>query len=162
MISQLNIFENLIVPISLNSFMQDYWEKRHLYISGGTNRNFDDIISVSDIDEFLARTDIRHPSLRLVRGGNEIPLADYTRELRLGPHVSNDLIDNEKMFECYQAGATVVLQFLQNNIPHFGHFTNILEDQFGCNVHGSCFITPPGAQGFTSHYDTYSFFVLQI
>jgi hypothetical protein len=33
---------------------------------------------------------------------------------------------------------------------------------FGCNVHGSCFITPPSAQGFTSHYDTYSFFALQL
>lgn len=156
------MFAKLIDPLSLDEFVSSYWDKRTLYVDGQGQRTFDDIVSAADLDDFLSRTDIRYPSLRLVQKGAEISLRDYTRELKLGPHVSDDLIDNEKMFSHFNEGATIVLQFLQHNIPRFGTFTNNLEDDFSCNIHGSCFITPPNAQGFTSHYDTYSFFVLQI
>lgn len=156
------MFEGLIDPITVDEFVDEYWEKQLLYLGRKGEQNFDHIISVDEIEDFLSRTDIRHPSLRLVKDGEELALRDYTRELRLGSHVSHDLIDNEKMFQCFRQGATIVLQFLQHNVPRFGRFTNSLEAAFNCIVHGSCFITPPGSQGFTSHYDTYSFFVLQV
>jgi ribosomal protein L16 Arg81 hydroxylase len=156
------MFAALIDPLTVDEFVESYWEKRLLYLDGKRRRSFDEIVSMRDIDDFLSRTDIRHPSLRLVQNGKEIPLPEYTRELKLGAHVSHDLIDNEAMFHHFSSGATIVLQFLQHNIPRFGRFTNSLEREFNCNVHGSCFVTPRGSQGFTSHYDTYSFFVLQI
>lgn len=156
------VFEKLIAPIQFEEFISQYWERKPIFVDGRSARHFDDIISIEDIDSFLRRTDIRHPSLRLVKDGSELPLENYTRELRLASHSSHDLIDNEKLFVLFQSGATIVLQFLQHNIPQFASFTNELEELFNCNVHGSCFITPPNAQGFTAHYDTYSFFVLQI
>lgn len=155
-------FSELIAPLPFQDFEQEYWEQKPLYLDGQAKRDFEDVLKVSDLSAFLARSDIRHPSLRLVKDGSEIPLEDYARELRLGGHSSFDLIDNEKLFVHFHSGATIVLQFLQQNIPSFGRFTNELEHLFGCNVHGSCFITPPSAQGFTAHYDTYSFFALQL
>jgi ribosomal protein L16 Arg81 hydroxylase len=156
------VLDQLITPLSPRKFLDEFWEKRPFYLDGENVRNFNEIITIDDLDKFLSRTDIRHPSLRLVKNGSEIALEDYTRELRLGPHVSHDLIDNEKVFANFNEGATIVLQSLQHNISQFGLFTNALEVAVGCNVHGSCFITPPNAKGFTSHYDTYSFFALQI
>jgi len=161
-VSVIPSFSKLIAPFPLERFQKEYWEQKPLYVDGKGSRDFEDVLKVDDLSAFLGRSDIRHPSLRLVRNGSEIPLENYTRELRLAAHVSYDLIDNEKLFVHFYEGATIVLQFLQQNIPTFGHFTNELEDLFGCNVHGSCFITPPSAQGFTAHYDTYSFFVLQL
>jgi ribosomal protein L16 Arg81 hydroxylase len=155
-------FVDLISPLTIEQFMSDIWEKMHLHIPGNNDSKFEKIISSEDIADFLSRSDIRHPSLRLVQNGKELELNLYTKELRLGAHRSHDLIDNDKMFSLYNQGATIVLQFLQHNLPKFSIFTNSLEDTFGCNVQGSSFITPPKAQGFTSHYDTYSFFVLQI
>jgi lysine-specific demethylase/histidyl-hydroxylase NO66 len=128
------MFEGLIDPIAVDEFVDAYWEKQLLYLDRKGERDFDEIISVDDIDDFLSRTDIRHPSLRLVQDGTEIPLQDYTRELKLGAHVSHDLIDNERMLPRFHQGAT----------------------------HGNRFVTPAGSQGFTSHYDTYSFFVLRL
>ena len=156
-------FAELIAPLGLEAFLEEYWEKKPLFVGAkGRPGKFSPIITVEDLSAFLSRADIRFPSLRLVKGGEELALSSYTKELRLGPHHSHDLIDNEKMYQFYNEGATIVLQFLQHNIPSFGNFTNDLEEQFGCNVQGSSFLTPPQAQGFTRHYDTYSFFVMQL
>ena len=155
-------FSDIVAPLAFSTFMSEYWEKKHLYIPGNSTNKFRQILNVDEIDKFLSRSDIRHPSLRIVQNGNEHDLGSYTKEFELGAHRSHDQIDNEKMFALYSAGATIVLQHLQHNIPGLGIFTNSLEEKFGCNVHASSFITPPAAQGFTSHYDTYSFFALQI
>ena len=154
--------QRILGPLTLGAFFAEIWEKSPTLIRHAGAHAFDDIITVAQLDAFLSRSDIRNPTLRMVRDGAELPLEEYTRELKLGAHVSRDLIDNEKLFTLFQGGGTIVLQFLQNNIASFGHFSNALENDLGCNVHGSCFITPPEAQGFTAHYDTYSFFVIQI
>ncbi|WP_316214058.1 JmjC domain-containing protein [Bradyrhizobium sp. SZCCHNR2032] len=155
-------FTRLIEPIRLDEFFDSYDDKTFLLIDGRGKESFEEFISVAEISDFLTRTDIRYPSIRLAKDGAELALESYARELKIGPHVSHDLIDNEKMFCCYNDGATIIVQLLQNNLPRFGRFVDQLEEAFACNVHASAFITPQNAQGFTTHYDTYSFFALQI
>ena len=155
-------FSTLLAPLSVDEFLASYWEARPIHISDPGSGKFDNLIKIGDLDQFLSRSDIRYPSVRLVRGGVELPIEEYAREFRLGSHLSHDLIDNEKLFAAYHAGATIVLQQLQQSLPGFGVITNAFEDAFECNVHASAFITPPQAQGFTAHYDTHSFLALQL
>jgi Cupin superfamily protein len=143
-------------------FFAKYWDACHGHVTATASGYRDQQGMVEELDHFLDRTDIRYPSLRLVRDGVEVPLADYARELRLGPHISNDWIVNEEVFARYNAGATIVLQMLQHCVPGFGQSANAIETMFGANVQLSAFITPPSAQGFTAHYDTYSFFAIQL
>lgn len=152
----------LFHPLSINEFVSRYWETEPLYLASAGRQSFEHIIKIKEIDAFLSRSDIRHPSLRLVKGGVELPLESYTREFRLGSHLSHDLVVNDKIFAEYHRGATIVLQQLQQSIPGFAPVSNAFEDVFGCNVHASAFITPPSAQGFTAHYDTHSFVALQL
>jgi hypothetical protein len=154
--------KSAILSIGLDKFSSKFWDKAVAFIprTDSTNEELRDILN--HISAFLDRTDIRYPSLRLVKDGKEIPLEDYTTELRIGPHSSHDLISNELVFNHYNNGATIVLQMLQNSLPSFGECVNEMEGYFSSNVNVSCFITPPEAQGFTAHYDTYSFFAVQL
>lgn len=154
--------DELLAPITLTEFLDRYWEAQPLHISGRDQSNYDNLVQIAEIDGFLSRTDVRHPSVRLVKNGSEVRLDAYTRELRIGGHKSHDQIINDRLFSEYSSGSTIILQQLQDSIPGFGVFTNALENTFSCNVHASAFITPKAAQGFTAHCDTYSFFALQI
>jgi|CXWL01.1.fsa_nt_gi hypothetical protein len=154
--------ETAIESIGREAFHADFWDKAVAHFPGGPEQAAEARDLLNTISSFLDRTDIRYPSLRLVKDGKEIPLENYTRELRLGPHVSHDWIVNELVFHHYLQGGTIVLQMLQNSLPSYGRIANHLEQYFGANIHVSCFITPPNAQGFTAHYDTYSFFAVQI
>jgi hypothetical protein len=148
--------------LGLREFLDEFWDREVAFVQGSESVFRDLGKLLVDIGSFLDRTDIRFPSLRLVKDGVEIPLEDYAKELRLGPHLSNDWIDNERVFHEYRQGATIVLQLLHNSLPSLAQAVNDLEELFGCNIHVSCFITPPGSQGFTAHYDTYSFFAIQL
>ncbi len=155
-------FCTLFEPLSVDLFLASYWEAKPIHISGNGSRNFDDLVAPRDLDQFLSRSDIRYPSVRLVQGGVELTRDEYTREFRLGGHLSDDLIVNDRLFSAYNAGATIVVQQLQQSLPGFGVVTNAFEEAFGCNVHASAFITPPRSQGFTAHYDTHSFLAFQL
>jgi hypothetical protein len=54
------------------------------------------------------------------------------------------------------------IQHMQKALTDFASVANRLEEFFGASIHSSCFITPPNSQGFTAHYDTYSFFAVQL
>lgn len=143
-------------------FFDHYWDKKHGFVSSAEAGSFDHIQMVEEIGRFLDRTDIRHPSLRIVKDGIELPVAEFTRELRLGNHTSHDWVVNEQVFASFNAGSTIVLQMLQHSVPGFGLSANALERWLESNVQLSAFITPPDAQGFTPHYDTYGFFAIQL
>ena len=143
-------------------FFSEYWDKRHGFVSAGESGFVGAGAMVDELSHFLDRTDIRYPSLRLVKDGIEVPINEYTRELRLGNHTSHDWIVNEQAFAYYNSGSTIILQMLQHSVPNFGAASNALERRFEANVQLSSFITPPEAQGFTAHYDTYSFFAIQL
>lgn len=154
--------ESAIESLGRDRFRDQFWDKSVAYVPGQANSREELHKILDQISEFLDRTDIRYPSLRLVKDGSELPLEDYTRELRIGPHLSHDWIINESIFQQYQNGSTIVLQMLQNSLPSFGCTANRMEEYFEASVQVSCFITPPNAQGFTAHYDTYSFFAVQL
>ncbi len=158
----MEFIEAIFCELGYENFRDNIWEKKS-YFSKGVAYNCEQTKELlNQISIFLDRTDIRYPSLRIAKDGKEIPLENYTRELRIGPHTSHDWIVNELVFSHYLKGATIVLQHLQHCLPSFGTVINKIEEFFGANTHLSCFITPPNSQGFTAHYDTYSFFAVQL
>jgi ribosomal protein L16 Arg81 hydroxylase len=156
------VFKKLISPVLIEDFLDIHWDRCPLHLVDRSPSIYESIVSLKNLDDYLTRADIRHPSLRLVKNGSELPLESYSRELRLAAHSSHDLIDLEKLFFHHQGGATIVLQLLNQSLPQLARFTNEIENELGCSVQASCFITPRQSRGFTAHYDTYSFFVLQL
>lgn len=156
------LFESLIQPVSVEQFFRDYWEKEVLYIPRGETDYYRDILTLSDVNDYLSRTDIRYPQIRLVNQGRELPLAHYSYDYTYGENVFQGAIDMDKLFHIYNHGATISFQLLQQSISKLSRFSNSLERYLSFPTQTNLFLTPPTSQGFTAHYDTHSFFILHI
>ncbi len=156
------LFESLIQPLDVEEFFLDYWEKKILYIPRDETGYYNEILSIDDVNDYLSRTDIRYPHIRLVNQGKELPLADYSYDYTYGENVFQGTIDMDKLYHIYNNGATISFQLLQQSIAKLSRFSNSIERYLRFPTQTNLFLTPPTSQGFTAHYDTHSFFILHL
>jgi len=160
--SGLSVFRRLIAPITVEDFFNHYWEKKTLYIPRNDPHYYDDILTFADVDQYLSRTDLRYPYIRLVQEGRELPLNTYAVDSVFGENVFQGNLNLDKLFHFYHEGATMCMQLQHLALPKLRRFTNQLESFFEFRTQSTLFLTPPGSQGFTAHFDSHDFFIFQI
>jgi bifunctional lysine-specific demethylase and histidyl-hydroxylase NO66 len=124
--------------------------------------DFADLLSISDVDAQLSAGGLRRPAVRVVRDGELVDPASWTRGVRTGAVHVDDLVHPGKVFELFADGATVVLQSLQRWWAPLVRFCREMESVLGHAVQANAYLTPPAAAGFTPHHDTHDVFVLQV
>lgn len=100
--------------------------------------------------------------MRLVRGGEILDPATWTRRARTGATWVDDLVHPGKALALFGEGATVVLQSLHRWWPPLTRFCRDLEADLGHAVQANAYLTPAGAAGLTPHHDTHDVLVLQV
>jgi bifunctional lysine-specific demethylase and histidyl-hydroxylase NO66 len=123
---------------------------------------FDDLLSLADVDAQLSGAGLRRPAVRLVRDGQILDPATWTRRARTGATWVEDLLHPGKALGLFADGATIVLQSLHRWWPPLTRFCRELEGELGHAVQANAYLTPPGAAGLTPHHDTHDVFVLQV
>lgn len=156
-----SMLRQLIGSTTPTEFFETYWE-RTPFVGHPGGDVCDKVLTQSDLDELLARNDLRFPTISLVKNGSNVPLSEYSRALRYGPYASEGWIDSDLVFRELNSGATVVCQLLQNSIPRCAAFVDSLGEELGFRVDCHAFITPKHSVGLSMHYDTTSAFILQI
>lgn len=133
-------------------FETAYWSSRPLVARrvGGPD-GFSDLLCASDVDELIADRGLRQPSFRMVKAGSTI--ADQG---------TKDALNADAVREQFEAGATLVLQSLQQIHPPLVRFCRRLAMDLGHRTQCNSYLTPPGSQGFAAHHDTHDVFVLQV
>ena len=122
---------------------------------------FEDLLSLDDVDRFLTTTALRSPFFRLVKAGERIAEADYTRSGRAGSREVGGISDPARVAALFEDGATIVLQGLHRWSEAVARFCRDLELDLGHPCQVNAYITPPGAQGLDLHEDSHDVFVLQ-
>src|SRR6266508_1008995 len=87
------------------AFVRDHWATAPLLRRGAGRRSasqacpdgFDDLLSLAGVDRFLS-TSPRTPAFRLVKEGQPLPPASYTKSGRIGSHPIGDLADAGKVY----------------------------------------------------------------
>ena len=148
--------------MTTDEFYRRYWEQEVLFLPFNDSSKFSDLLTLDDVDEFLARSDLRVPAIRLVKAGGQIPIHEYTTSFSLGGYRATDLIRTDRVLANYQAGATILIQLANWSLPSLKPFATRLEKYFGFNVEMNVYLTPPNSQGFSAHFDTHSVFALQL
>jgi ribosomal protein L16 Arg81 hydroxylase len=156
------LFEYLIAPITAEEFFRDYWEQKVLYIPRNDPAYYDSILTFGDVDEYLSRTDLRYPYIRLVQQGRELPLNTYAYDSVFGENLFQGNLNLDKLFQLYRDGATMCMQLQHLALPSLRSFTNHIEQFFQFRTQSTLFLTPPQSQGFTAHFDSHDFFIFQI
>lgn len=104
---------------------------------------------------------LRLPVIRLVKDGETLPPARYTKTTRTGSQQATGVIDARSIFDEFADGATIVFQSMHRYWAPLANYCRLLELALGHPVQANAYITPPGAQGFGAHEDEHDVFVLQ-
>ena len=151
------------------AFVRDHWATAPLLRRGAGFGSasqagplgFDDLLSLDGVDRFLS-TSPRTPAFRLVKDGQPLPPASYTKAGTIGSHPIGDLADAGKVYDHFHAGATIVLQGLHRWWPPLTAFCRDLELFLTHPVQVNAYLTPPASRGLGVHHDTHDVFVLQV
>jgi ribosomal protein L16 Arg81 hydroxylase len=144
------------------AFVRDHWARAPLLRRGAGADGFDDLLSLADVDRILATSSPRTPAFRMVKDGQPLPPATYTRSGRIGSQPLSDLADPGRIFDHFHAGATIVLQGLHRYWAPLTGFCRQLELFLTHPVQVNAYLTPPSSRGLGVHHDTHDVFVLQV
>jgi bifunctional lysine-specific demethylase and histidyl-hydroxylase NO66 len=147
------------VPLPAGDFAERHWDRAPLL-----SRRLDDYTDLLDldaVDELLSRRALRTPFVRMAQQGTVIPASRYTGGGGPGAEIA-DQVHDERVFELLAGGATLVLQGLHRLWPPLVDLAGGLGRELGVPVQINAYLTPPGNQGFATHYDTHAVFVLQV
>jgi len=154
--------DRLLSPVSKEEFFAAYWGKNVLHVPRNNPAYYDEILTFNDVNDYLSRTDLRYPYIRMVHNGREIPLDNYGYDYVFGENVFQGNLNTDKIFSLYKEGATMCMQMQHMALPKLADFTNQFESYIGFKTQSTLFLTPPSSQGFTAHYDSHDFFIFQI
>jgi hypothetical protein len=149
-------------PVGAAEFLAEHWERQPLVIERREPGRFDDLLSTADVERLLSSGGLRFPAFRVVKGGSQIPLREYTTDLSWRPTPFTATADPDRIAAAFADGATIVLQALHHNWLPLARFCRALEVELGQAVQANSYYTPRDSQGFAVHHDTHDVFVLQV
>jgi len=148
--------QEILYPVTLEDFFNNYFEKKHLVIKKNNHDFFNEVLTVNDLDTLLTSVSNHHPKFRIVDHSQEkAPEAkNYTLK-------NSDTIDPLKFVKSFEEGCTLVMSGLENKVSSLRKLTNELETFFKHTLQTNIYLTPKNSQGFSTHYDTHDVFILQ-
>ncbi|MDQ3485257.1 MAG: cupin, partial [Actinomycetota bacterium] len=129
------------------TFVEKVWA-RCIYVHRADATEFDDLLSLDDVDSLLTSSGLRTPMVRLAQDGSVLPSADYTRSTTVGGVAVTGLVDSRKLLDLFTGGATVILQGLHRYWLPLTRLVTDLEDALGHPCQANAYLTPAGSQGF--------------
>lgn len=128
------------------------------YFPAKDRSRFSHLLSIADLDAFLATDAAQVPRVAMADSGRNgsasVPddLFTYT----------DGKVNPAKLFALFDTTATLVVSQFQDFHPPLGRFCRGLEQIFLHGVQANIYLTPPGAQGFRTHFDSHDVLVLQV
>lgn len=147
----------LLSPVDATEFKEEFWEKKPLIIHREDPDFYAEPLTFRDVDRILSTSSVRSSELKVVVNGHEVPLVEMVASGPGGP--GNGL---EVLYDLYRKGSTIVFKFLHERWEPLGSLCRTLAGEFSAGFQANAYLTPAGAQGLASHYDTHDVFVLQV
>ena len=136
-------------------FIAEVFERDYFVSKGASRDRFDGLVSIDDVDRIVTSTDLREGELVLAQAGRDaIPASSYVDD--------GGYIDRGAVARHYRDGATIILNQAQRIIPTMGELCHGLEHVFSAHMQTNLYLTPPGEQGFRTHFDNHDVFVIQV
>ena len=147
----------------VGAFLADHWSRAPLHRPAPDgDEGFADLLSLADVDQLVSSSLPRTPTFRLVRDGAPLDPARYTRTTTLGGRRVAGVGHAGRIWQEFEAGATIVLQALHRHWSPLARFCRSLEQDLTHPVQANAYVTPSAAQGLAVHHDTHDVFVLQV
>ncbi|MEW5985417.1 MAG: cupin domain-containing protein [Chloroflexota bacterium] len=138
---------SLLAPVEVATFLEEYWEKKPLVVSGRDSHYYDNLFSIQDVGRLLFR-------------GR--PYEDVTLVKKQDRPKLSQPFDVMEVQRYFHAGYTVALNHLYGRHEALSIFCRSLGDFFTYGIGANMYLTPRNSQGFRPHYDYHDVLALQI
>ncbi|MDP1914022.1 cupin domain-containing protein [Brevundimonas sp.] len=145
---------NWLLGEAADGFLTGAYERDPVIVHHGAPDRFRALLSIAAVDRKIAELDLREGMLSIADSSRSVELSDFVSD--------NGAIDRVAVARLYRRGATVILNQLHQSDIALAAFCRAVEQVFSCHVQTNIYLTPPGSQGFHTHYDNHDVFVLQI
>lgn len=136
------------------AFLEDAYEREPVVVHHDDPQRFRTLLSVAAVDRKVAEQDLREGMLTMADATRSVDASDFVTD--------SGAIDRVAVARLYRRGATIILNQLHQSDIALADFCRTVERVFSCHVQTNIYLTPPGSQGFHTHYDNHDVFVLQI
>ncbi len=145
--------DDLIAPLSRESFFAEYWERRPLVCRGRPAASFARLFSIADMDRAICYLKPKPSRIEVVTEQG------FVADNYLNPDGTANL---NLVRESYLKGSTIILSGLEQNWEPLDLFSSALEGSLNHMVAMAVYLTPPNFHGVKPHFDTQEIFVLQV
>jgi ribosomal protein L16 Arg81 hydroxylase len=137
--------EQLLLPLTLEEFLAEYWTKKAIHISTDDRQKFQAIFNWKDLNYLLNYHRLTAANLQFSQQGKSLEIGD--------PRNWSDRI---------RQGATLILNGVHHRVPAVMQLAANLRCEIGYETHVNLYCSPGQQQGFDCHYDTHDVLILQI
>lgn len=155
-------FADLLAPITLDAFFDQYFDKQPLHISG-TESKFAGVADFNTLQRLLNMTAIwSSASLQLVLDRNRIPPPAYCEKTvnRDGQEILQP--DPDKVMEHLRLGASLVANDIDSLTPEIAKISEILEQSLTVKTQANLYYSWKQRQAFSSHFDTHDVYAVHL
>jgi ribosomal protein L16 Arg81 hydroxylase len=147
-------FEQLINPITLDEFVNRYWEKEELVVKRNNLTFYEDILTLDLVDRVIAMHRQDGDNFRVAKHSKLVPQEQY-----LNADGSYNL---SKLYACYADGNSMVMRRIEQVWFPIGELCHKLRQTFSHHVQANMYLTPPNAVAYLPHTDAHDVMIFQI
>lgn len=144
----------ILSPVGVDEFFNDNWETSHRHVARNDSEYFAHLITPEDIESFLSTRDVFFPDVQVVHHATDISRLDYTDD--------NRQVEPIKLAGFLADGATLVVSKAHKQFSKLAGLCRDVTQSLQMRCQTNLYLSPPGNQGFRSHYDTHDVFILQV
>jgi ribosomal protein L16 Arg81 hydroxylase len=145
---------SLLAPHSLQHFLDHHWEREFLHVRGRPTEARASIITLDAVDAMLTARASRPPAVTRVNAREPVEADEYSDD--------DALIDPIRVARLFGAGATIIINNLDQLDPGVRSLLSRLESELGIHAQANLYLTPGGAQGFAAHFDSHDVILVQV
>lgn len=142
----------LLRPVDPGRFFADYWETRPLHVGRNDARYYEELLTLGEIDPLL--TVLPPADISLTNADKPLEPKDYAR--------ADGTFDVVKATQLFAQGATIIIDRVHRRLPRMTAACRALAREVSAPVHCNLYLTPAGAKGFDTHFDSHDVLILQL
>lgn len=153
--------EQLIAPITVDDFFENYWDKKHLHIRRNDADYFKNILSVEEINRYLEHSNHYFPTIELINKGRT-PASLFSKERMSRGYYKGRKINKKKIQELFEEGHSILINQYSDNTSNLYKSINDLKAFFEAKIVDYLIISNAKLDAFSIHHDIEQVFAFQI
>lgn len=157
----------LIAPVDSDVFFADSFERDVLHVARDDANYFRWLYGVTCVENALTVGADNPETFALHKhGAPDLARDAFTSERAAvrprGGRPARSIVDPRRVLAAFADGYTLTIKDAGALHPPLGRVCNRIAAERDVHVHANAYFTPPGSQGFATHYDTHGTLIAQI